>query len=227
MLCIFRFLCLYFLAPTCVWCTRVLKCRFSKLGFQQFIKVHPFISPLESKVSSIFCHLYDPPSLPLAYLSWLPGISSPYGYSGQPVTNLLFLLYLTYFVNKGTNKLGVVVVVGQEGEWEGICALNFDCTSNSVWNCARTWKLTLVCCWFSDFSSLHTSSSSANLWMVSIKMFLTLSLPSVINFKCPCTLTRNITSHSMKNLDFHSLVRIRWKMINYTVLPILTTVFHL
>ena len=34
----------------------------------------------------------------------------------------------------------------------------------------------------------------------------------------PCSLTRNITSHSMKNLAFHSLPR--WKMI---ILPILTT----
>ena len=33
-----------------------------------------------------------------------------------------------------------------------------------------------------------------------------------------CSLTRNITSHSMKNLAFHSLLR--WKMI---ILPILTT----
>ena len=36
--------------------------------------------------------------------------------------------------------------------------------------------------------------------------------------KFPCSLTRNITSHSMKNLAFHSLLR--WKMI---ILPILTT----
>ena len=34
----------------------------------------------------------------------------------------------------------------------------------------------------------------------------------------PCSLTRNITSHSMKNLAFHSLLT--WKMI---ILPILTT----
>ena len=34
----------------------------------------------------------------------------------------------------------------------------------------------------------------------------------------PCSLTRNITSHSMKNLAFHSLLE--WKMI---ILPILTT----
>ena len=49
---------------------------------------------------------------------------------------------------------------------------------------------------------------------------LTLSLPRVINFKFPCSLTRNITSHSMKNLAFHSLLR--WEMI---ILPILTTSF--
>ena len=40
---------------------------------------------------------------------------------------------------------------------------------------------------------------------------------SILNF--PCSLTRNITPHSMKNVPFHSLL-IRWKMI---VLPILTT----
>ena len=32
-----------------------------------------------------------------------------------------------------------------------------------------------------------------------------------INIKFPCSLTRNVTSHSMENLAFHSLVR--WKMI--------------
>ena len=46
----------------------------------------------------------------------------------------------------------------------------------------------------------------------------TLSLPRVINSNFPCSLTRNMTSHSMKNLAFHSLLR--WKMV---VLPILTT----
>ena len=40
----------------------------------------------------------------------------------------------------------------------------------------------------------------------------------VTNFNFPCSLTRNITSHSMENLAFHSLLR--WKMI---MLPILTT----
>ena len=39
---------------------------------------------------------------------------------------------------------------------------------------------------------------------------------SISNF--PCSLTRDITSHSMKNLAFHSLLR--WKVIT---LPILTT----
>ena len=38
------------------------------------------------------------------------------------------------------------------------------------------------------------------------------------NSHLPCSLTRNITSHSMKNLAFHSLLR--WKII---ILPILTT----
>ena len=47
---------------------------------------------------------------------------------------------------------------------------------------------------------------------------LTLSLPRVINFEFPCSLPRNMTSHSMKNLAFHSLLR--GKII---ILPILTT----
>ena len=46
---------------------------------------------------------------------------------------------------------------------------------------------------------------------------LALSLPKSPNFSC--SLTRNITSHSMKNLAFHSLLR--WKLINN--IPILTT----
>ena len=41
---------------------------------------------------------------------------------------------------------------------------------------------------------------------------------TISNF--PCSLTRNITSHSMKNLACHSLLR--WKMI---ILPILATSF--
>ena len=41
---------------------------------------------------------------------------------------------------------------------------------------------------------------------------------SISNF--PCSLTRNITLHSMKNLAFHKLLR--WKMI---ILPILATEF--
>ena len=44
-----------------------------------------------------------------------------------------------------------------------------------------------------------------------------LSLPRLINFNFPCSPTRNITSHSMKNMVFHSLLR--QKMIP----PILTT----
>ena len=46
----------------------------------------------------------------------------------------------------------------------------------------------------------------------------TLSLPKVINFKIPASLTRNMTSQSMENLAFHSLLT--WKMI---ILPILAT----
>ena len=65
-------------------------------------------------------------------------------------------------------------------------------------NCAWTTRWTLM-----DRSWTFMDSS------------LTLSLPRVINF--PCSLTRNIASHSMKNLAFYSLVR--WKMIT---LPILT-----
>ena len=47
---------------------------------------------------------------------------------------------------------------------------------------------------------------------------LTLSLSWVINFKLPLSFTRNITSHSMKSLAFHSLTT--WKII---LLPIPTT----
>ena len=47
---------------------------------------------------------------------------------------------------------------------------------------------------------------------------LALSFQRVINFKFPCSLNRIITSHSMKNLGFHSLLR--WTMI---ILPIPTT----
>ena len=39
---------------------------------------------------------------------------------------------------------------------------------------------------------------------------------SILNF--PCSITRTLTSHIMKNLAFHSLLR--WEMI---ILPILTT----
>ena len=42
--------------------------------------------------------------------------------------------------------------------------------------------------------------------------------PGAINFKFFCSLSRNISSHSIENLAFHSLLR--WNM---TVLPILTT----
>ena len=44
------------------------------------------------------------------------------------------------------------------------------------------------------------------------------SLLRANNFKLPCSLTRNITWHSMNNLAFHS--SFRWKMI---ILPILST----
>ena len=47
---------------------------------------------------------------------------------------------------------------------------------------------------------------------------LTLSLPRVINVKFLLQPHQNITSHSMKNIAFHSVLR--WKMI---ILPILTT----
>ena len=45
---------------------------------------------------------------------------------------------------------------------------------------------------------------------------LTLSLLRVIDVKFSCSLTRNITSHSMENLAFHSLLR--WKMIIIQIL---------
>ena len=48
--------------------------------------------------------------------------------------------------------------------------------------------------------------------------FLTRSLLRVISFNFSCSLTRNITSHSMENLAFHSLLR--WKMIILPILPI-------
>ena len=40
--------------------------------------------------------------------------------------------------------------------------------------------------------------------VVNVNEQLTVSLPRVINIKCPLQLRRNITSHSMKNLAFHS-----------------------
>ena len=36
---------------------------------------------------------------------------------------------------------------------------------------------------------------------------ITLSLLRVIKSKFPCSLTRNMTSHSMENLTFHSLLK--------------------
>ena len=45
---------------------------------------------------------------------------------------------------------------------------------------------------------------------------LTLSLLRVINVKFSCSLARNIASHSMENLAFHSLLR--WKMIIIQIL---------
>ena len=49
---------------------------------------------------------------------------------------------------------------------------------------------------------------------------LTLTLPRVTISNFSCSLTRNITWHSMKNLDFHSLRR--WKTITLTILLYLT-----
>ena len=54
---------------------------------------------------------------------------------------------------------------------------------------------------------------------------LTLSLPRVINFNLSCSLTRNRTSHSMKNLAFHGLLR--WKMILLTNSHYITKHFSL
>ena len=56
-----------------------------------------------------------------------------------------------------------------------------------------------------------------NGWSLNVRLFVW----SISDF--PCSLTRNITSHSMKNLAFHSLLR--WKMI---ILPVLTIlILHL
>ena len=67
--------------------------------------------------------------------------------------------------------------------------------------------------WLSQMTDDYTTNSHS--------LTYTFSLPfhsqewSISNFSC--SLTRNITSHSMENLAFHSLLR--WKMI---ILPILT-----
>ena len=49
---------------------------------------------------------------------------------------------------------------------------------------------------------------------------LTLSLPRVVNFKFPCSLTRNITSHCMKNLAFHSSAVRKGRRLYYLFLTI-------
>ena len=45
-------------------------------------------------------------------------------------------------------------------------------------------------------------------------LYISIGRTRVINFKLVCSLTRNITSHSMKNLAFHSLLR--WNMAWFT-----------
>ena len=72
------------------------------------------------------------------------------------------------------------------------------------------------------FSVTKTSSIRHNTSYVSSRFrdypFTGLSLPRVINFKLPCSLATNISSHSTKKLAFHSLLR-RKTIIQ----PILTT----
>ena len=62
-----------------------------------------------------------------------------------------------------------------------------------------------------------------NLRLFSLSLFILPLLPRVIDFKFPCSLTKNITSYSKENLAFHSLPR--WKMIILPVLKFLTYTF--
>ena len=66
-------------------------------------------------------------------------------------------------------------------------------------------------------------SSQVRMWSFSFPWRFTLSEWSISNF--PCSLTTNITSHSMKDLAFHSLLR--WKMITTTNSHYLTYTFLL
>ena len=57
---------------------------------------------------------------------------------------------------------------------------------------------------------LHFSVATLHCYMSAV----TCSLPRVINFKFPLSPTRNIASHSLENLSFHSFLR--WKIIILT-----------
>ena len=85
--------------------------------------------------------------------------------------------------------------------------LLIDKSANVLKTIEERWKLKTLCrqtrtqehCWKTGRKNITSSQE----WSTSI---------------FPCSLTRNITLHSMKNLDFHS--SLKWKMI---ILPILTT----
>ena len=88
------------------------------------------------------------------------------------------------------------------------CSQDFSCVRNMNCMSATTWTVQIVQILLNeiilqDFPTGRRLSS-----------WLTLSHLRVINV--PCGLTRNIISHSMKNLAFHSLLR--WKMIILSIL---------
>ena len=80
-----------------------------------------------------------------------------------------------------------------------------------------SWLLSIHQLNSQKFEFIWWSRESELVWIpTSMVIGLILSLPRVINYSC--SLTRNITSHSMENLIVHSILR--WKMI---IPPILTT----
>ena len=80
----------------------------------------------------------------------------------------------------------------------------------SEMNITKPWHLLRGCNYFDRFLSFFFIFSFANYCTLSLQKW------SMSNFSC--SITRNITSHSMENLVFHGLLR--WKMI---IAPILTT----
>ena len=94
-----------------------------------------------------------------------------------------------------------------------------------IWRKGRSWTVTVRAYWIGGSLSLDSSipmslfrdiEKLGALFILKFRetfplvrgtplIFLILSLPRVVNFKFPCSLTRNITSHSVKNLAFHSL----------------------